>query len=105
MTDAPITDAAILKQRYRLHQNDTLWQDIELFAANHAAEERAKVVKLREALLMHNDVLRSACSIAGRNGEATNWLSFRGRCHYTLAEYHELVNEARGDHKEKTHAG
>jgi len=51
--------------------------------------------KLREALLMHNDALRSACSIADRNGEETNWRAFRGQCHYTLAEYHELVNECR----------
>jgi len=55
----------------------------------------AEVARLREALLMHNDALRSAAAIADRNGEATNWLPFRGQCHYTLAEYHELVNEAR----------
>jgi hypothetical protein len=56
---------------------------------------KAENERLREALVQHNDRLRSACAIADRDGKDTNWLSFRGQCHYTLAEYHELVNEAR----------
>jgi hypothetical protein len=68
----------------------------ELLAADGQAMERqAENAKLREALVQHNDRLRSAASIADRDGKETNWLSFRGQCHYTLAEYHELVNEAR----------
>lgn len=72
--------------------------DIPTIAAGQAdriAELEAENARLRDALLMHNDCVRSAASIAGRNGEATNWLSFRGQVHYTLAEYHDIVNAAR----------
>jgi len=55
-------------------------------------EER---VWLAEALVDHNDRLRSAQSIAFRDGKDTNWQSFRGECTYTLAEHHEIVNNCR----------
>jgi hypothetical protein len=55
----------------------------------------AEVARLMEALVQHNDRLRSAQAIASRDGADTNWLSFRGQCTFTLAEYHELVNECR----------
>lgn len=55
----------------------------------------AREAELCEALVQHNERLRSAVQIAARDGAATNWKSFRGQCHYTLAEYHDLVNEAR----------
>lgn len=61
---------------------------------------KAEIERLREALVQHNDRLRSAAAVAGREGKETNWLSFRGQVHYTLAEYHELVNEARAALKE-----
>lgn len=51
--------------------------------------------RMREALVQHNDRLRSAQQIASREGADTNWKSFRGAVTYTLAEYHELVNECR----------
>lgn len=51
--------------------------------------------KLREALVQHNDRLRSAMQIALRDGADTDWLAFRGQCQYTLAKYHDIVNDAR----------
>jgi len=62
-----------------------------------AAEARgmAEIERLREALVQHNDRLRSAQQIALRDGAKTNWQAFRGECSYTLAEYHDLVNESR----------
>jgi hypothetical protein len=66
---------------------------------NEAADElvalRERVRRLGEGLVDHNDRLRSAVAIADRDGRETNWLSFRGQAHYTLAEHHELVNSAR----------
>ena len=66
-----------------------------LTEALRAAEERERV--LREALVQHNDRLRSAAAVAARDGRETNWLSFRGQVRYTLAEYHELVKESRAE--------
>lgn len=50
-----------------------------------------------EALVQHNERLRSAVAIADRDGADTNWKAFRGQCRYTLAEYQDIVNEARAD--------
>ena len=66
-----------------------------LTEALRAAEERERV--LREALVQHNDRLRSAAAVAARDGRETNWLSFRGQVRYTLTEYHELVKESRAE--------
>ena len=55
----------------------------------------AENARLREALVQHNDRLRSAAQVAARDGQDTNWKTFRGQITYTLAEYHDLVNEAR----------
>lgn len=66
-----------------------------LTEALRAAEEREKA--LREALVQHNDRLRSAAAVAARDGRETNWLSFRGQVRYTLTEYHELVKESRAE--------
>ena len=54
-----------------------------------------EIERLREALIQYNDRLRSTAQIASRDGKETNWKSFRGQVQYTLAEYHELVKEAR----------
>ena len=59
------------------------------------AERDGGIERLREALVQHNERLRSAQAIAQRDGADTNWLAFRGQCTFTLAEYHDLVNEAR----------
>lgn len=71
-----------------------------LLSALSAAEARAeaaeaRVGELEEALLQHNERLRSAIAVADRNGAETNWKAFRGELHYTAAEYHELVNSIR----------
>jgi hypothetical protein len=59
------------------------------------AERQAEVGELRTALVDHNDALRSAAQVAGRDGKGTNWLIFRGRVHWVLAEHREITNEAR----------
>lgn len=64
-----------------------------LTADLHAAMSELNACK--DALAQHNDRLRSAQQIAFREGAETNWKAFRGQCAYTLAEFHELVNECR----------
>lgn len=66
-----------------------------LEALEALAEREAENARLREALVQHNDRLRSAIAVADREGKDTNWLPFRGQLHWTAAEYHDLVNEAR----------
>lgn len=80
-------------------QNWRALPGMTVFVATHAAaliaSQARENERLREALVQHNDRLRSAQSIAARDGADTNWVSFRGQVTYTLAEYHELTNEAR----------
>lgn len=64
-------------------------------AATAVTDLEALVGELGEALVQHNECLRSAQQIAQRDGKDTNWLAFRGQCTWTLAEYHDLVNKAR----------
>jgi len=66
-----------------------------IYAQKRIEALEAENERLREALVQHNDRLRSAAAVAAREGRETNWLSFRGQVRYTLAEYHELVSEAR----------
>lgn len=60
-----------------------------------AAQDVAALVeenkRLQQALVDHNDRLRSARSVAFRDGAETNWRTFRGAVTYTLAEHHETV--------------
>jgi hypothetical protein len=83
----------------RISYTVTEWieQIVEHEPSEAAAEARgmAEMERLREALVQHNERLRSAQQIASRNGEETNWKAFRGECAYTLSEYHDLVNESR----------
>lgn len=76
------------------------WEAPAFNSALTASEARAeaaeaRVGELEEALLQHNERLRSAIAVADRNGAETNWKAFRGDLHYTAAEYHELVNSIR----------
>ena len=61
----------------------------------HEAPLRAEIAELQAALVEHNDALRSAAEVVGREGKETNWLTFRGRVHWVLAEHHTLANTAR----------
>lgn len=63
-------------------------------AADRIIALEADVARLREALVQHNELLRSASAIADRDGKDTNWLAFRGQVYFTLAEYHELAVKA-----------
>ena len=67
----------------------------------------AEVERLSKAMVDHNDALRSAAQVANRDGQDTNWLSFRGTIHWTLAEHHEITNQARAtlNRTEASHEG
>lgn len=83
-----------LLEAFARHRIETLERAAEAHAEAFTAKD-AEIARLREALVQHNDRLRSAASVAAREGAETNWLTFRGAVTYTLAEYHELANEAR----------
>lgn len=68
---------------------------LEAALASPAPMPEGELVQLRKALVDHNDALRSAAQVASRDGADTNWLTFRGHVHWTLAEHHETTNEAR----------
>ncbi|MEN6548928.1 MAG: hypothetical protein ABFE07_23025 [Armatimonadia bacterium] len=51
--------------------------------------------ELRQALVNHNDVLRSAHAVAARRGADTNWDTFSPRIGSVLAFHHETVSAAR----------
>jgi hypothetical protein len=40
-----------------------------------------------------NETLRSACSIASREGRDTNWQSFRARVEAVLKDHHQVVSD------------
>jgi Lar family restriction alleviation protein len=92
-TDTPPDNLVpLLKAMAASYHDGHMWDHLDREAVTRAA---ARVAELEAALIQHNDRLRSAVSIAEREGKDTNWLAFRGNCHYTLAEYHELVNGCR----------
>lgn len=57
--------------------------------------DKARIADLQQALVNHNDVLRSAYQIAAREGESTNWEGFTKRAGSVLAFHLEEVNAAR----------
>ncbi len=74
-------------------------KEIAVWAENYAALER-KVARLEGALVDHNDLLRSALSIAKREGvdgevASTNWDAYYNRVAVVLKRYHQTANEAR----------
>jgi hypothetical protein len=69
-----------------------------LIAALKASEARVK--ELEEALIDHNDLLRSAFQIADREGvkmlvATTNWDAFYNKVAITLKRHHQITNEVR----------
>lgn len=67
---------------------------------DRAEAAEAKVARLVEVLVEHNDLLRSTFHIAEREGvkgmvASTNWDAFYNRVAVTLKRYHEIGNEAR----------
>ncbi|WP_095090561.1 hypothetical protein [Mesorhizobium sophorae] len=58
-------------------------------------ETMAASEALREALVDHNNILRSAFQIAGREGKETNWTAFAQNVSSTLAKHHATTNQAR----------
>ena len=69
-------------------------------AEAEAAALRAKVARLEGALVEHNDLLRSALSIAKREGvdgeiASTNWDAYYNRVAVVLKRHHQTANDAR----------
>lgn len=56
---------------------------------------RDPVAAMREALIAHNDLLRSAYQIAKRSGRDTNWEAFERTVGATLSAHHRTANQAR----------
>ena len=56
---------------------------------------RAQLAEAQEALVAHNDHLRSAFAVASRNGQSTGWPAFTRAIDRTLKDYHEDVKRAR----------
>ena len=103
--------AAEIARAFPIHQNLSLdivegMKDDMSLVQTFARFERAVIDRqshslpgdvgmLQDALIQHNERLRSAVAIADREGADTNWLAFRGQARFTLAEYQDIVNEAR----------
>lgn len=67
-------------------------EEAEAFAGDLAAVAREKIEALSKALLEYDEVLRSAHAIAQRDGESTQWESFRNRVAEVLRKHHALRN-------------
>tara|TARA_R110000868_G_scaffold381184_1_gene647552 strand:+ start:1018 stop:1581 length:564 start_codon:yes stop_codon:yes gene_type:complete len=64
--------------------------------------------RLREALLDHNDLLRSAIAIAEREGvrgeiASTNWDAYYNRAAVVLKRHHQITTDARAALKGESH--
>lgn len=57
--------------------------------------DASALVALQQALVNHNDVLRSAYQIAARQGNSTDWDGFTKRAGSVLHFHHDEVNAAR----------
>lgn len=57
--------------------------------------DRDCIADLQLALVDHNDALRSACQVAKRGGEATNWEGLTESLEAVLAKHHRTSNRAR----------
>lgn len=73
-------------------------ESVQAFARHREAAEaeaRKREAVLQQALVNHNDVLRSAYQIAARKGEQTEWEGFTLRAGSVLHFHHDEVNDAR----------
>jgi len=59
------------------------------------SSDAAKLKRMEEALVAHNDILRSTKSVCDRVGTHTNWEAFARNVDHVLTEYHEITNIAR----------
>ena len=83
-----------------MRANELTLPELVLLAQAVAADDAAhgKVLvdaELLMALVNHNDVLRSAHSIAAREGKDTSWATFSPRVGSVLAFHHDDVNAAK----------
>lgn len=88
-----------------LHESQVRWRQAfdemhqramkaEAALATPAQPDAAALVKLQQALVNHNDVLRSAYQIAARQGNSTDWDGFTKRAGSVLHFHHDEVNAA-----------
>jgi hypothetical protein len=56
-------------------------------------EEESEVQVLKKQLAKANSLLRSAYSIAERNGESTNWEAFKNQVEKALDDEREILQE------------
>lgn len=71
-----------------------------LVAAARIEQLRDRLARLEGALVEHNDLLRSALSIAKREGvdgeiASTNWDAYYNRVAVVLKRHHQTANDAR----------
>jgi hypothetical protein len=64
-------------------------------AAREIETLRAQLAEAQEALVAHNDYLRSAAAIAARYGQKTGWDHFLKAVTTTLSTHHAVTNKAR----------
>ena len=63
--------------------------------ARQNQRKAAQMRKIEKLLLESNDALRSAHSIAERDGVNTNWRTFKNMVSKALDDQHELTNRLR----------
>jgi len=100
-----------------LHESQVRWRQafdemhqraMKAEAALVTQPDASALVELQQALVNHNDVLRSAYQIAARQGNSTDWDGFTKRAGSVLHFHHDEVNAARaaiaainGEHDER----
>ena len=86
-----------------MSNNPNITQHLQRLAADYELDEyasevcgraAAEIERLRLAVLAYNGVLRSAYSIAEREGRETNWKAFFGVVKRTIDEHHATFVEA-----------
>lgn len=71
------------------------WTETPLYPEPPSQPDASALVALQQALVNHNDVLRSAYQIAARQGNSTDWDGFTKRAGSVLHFHHDEVNAAR----------
>lgn len=92
---------AWLKGWETAHEQGSFYKESDIDAMqDKIAALEARVEQMRNALIEHNDLLRSAFQIADREGvkqmvATTNWDAFYNRVTVVLKRHHATTNDAR----------
>lgn len=99
--------------RKKFDDTDLCWNGLapcgwSLTLIDKADTAEAERDRLREALLDHNDLLRSAIAIAEREGvrgeiASTNWDAYYNRAAVVLKRHHQITTDARAALKGESH--